>query len=114
MQIQTHKVSKAGLAHKSLYTQSKTCLRKMPAAPPRPRLCPAAFGNEIDYAMLNKIYGPPPEGPQVRYSPAQCMGANWSASGVTTQINGSQVTASYPLTGSAPVFLRIVITENTN
>jgi hypothetical protein len=25
--------------------------------------------------MLNKIHGPAPEGPEVRYSPAQCMGA---------------------------------------
>ncbi len=33
-----------------------------------------AFGEEIDYAMLVKIYG---EGPktEARYSPAQCMGA---------------------------------------
>jgi len=34
-----------------------------------------AFGSEIDYAMLQKIYGPTPEGPEVRYSPAQCIGA---------------------------------------
>ena len=29
----------------------------------------------IDYAMLNKIYGNAPEGAEVRYSPAICMGA---------------------------------------
>jgi IS1 family transposase len=34
-----------------------------------------AFGSEIDYAQLQKIYGKAPEGPEVRYSPAQCMGA---------------------------------------
>jgi IS1 family transposase len=34
-----------------------------------------AFGSEIDYAMLIKIYGNAPEGAEVRYSPAQCMGA---------------------------------------
>jgi len=34
-----------------------------------------AFGAEIDYAMLQKIYGATPEGPQTRYSPAICMGA---------------------------------------
>jgi IS1 family transposase len=35
-----------------------------------------AFGTDnIDYAMLHKIYGAAPEGPQVRYSPAVCMGA---------------------------------------
>lgn len=33
------------------------------------------FGTEIDYAQLQKIYGSAPEGPQVRYSPAVCMGA---------------------------------------
>jgi IS1 family transposase len=35
-----------------------------------------AFGSEIDYAMLQKIYGPAPkDNSEVRYSPAQCMGA---------------------------------------
>lgn len=34
-----------------------------------------AFGAEIDYAMLVKIYGASPEGPERQYSPAQCMGA---------------------------------------
>lgn len=34
-----------------------------------------AFGTEIDYAMLQKIYGAAPEGPEVRYSPAICIGA---------------------------------------
>ncbi len=33
-----------------------------------------AFGEEIDYAMLVKIYGTDPEG-EKRYSPAQCIGA---------------------------------------
>jgi IS1 family transposase len=33
-----------------------------------------AFGGDIDYAMLVKIYGATPEG-QRRYSPAQCQGA---------------------------------------
>src|ERR1700733_10679111 len=35
-----------------------------------------AFGSEIDYAMLQKIYGAAPkDNSEVRYSPAQCMGA---------------------------------------
>ena len=34
-----------------------------------------AFGCEIDYGMLVKIYGNTPEGPEVRYSPAVCMGS---------------------------------------
>lgn len=34
-----------------------------------------AFGSEIDYAMLQKIYGNVSESPETRYSPAICMGA---------------------------------------
>ncbi|HEU6447822.1 MAG TPA: DDE-type integrase/transposase/recombinase [Verrucomicrobiae bacterium] len=34
-----------------------------------------AFGSDIDYAMLQKIYGVAPQEGEVRYSPAQCMGA---------------------------------------
>src|SRR5438067_7784077 len=34
-----------------------------------------AFGCEIDYAQLQKIYGAPQEPPETRYSPAVCMGA---------------------------------------
>jgi IS1 family transposase len=34
-----------------------------------------AFGANIDYAQLQKIYGATPEGSAVRYSPAICMGA---------------------------------------
>jgi hypothetical protein len=34
-----------------------------------------AFGSEIDYAMLQKIYGVVKEKGETRYSPAQCMGA---------------------------------------
>ena len=33
-----------------------------------------AFGDDVDYAMLVKAYGTPPEG-QKRYSPLQCVGA---------------------------------------
>lgn len=33
-----------------------------------------AFGADVDYAMLVKMYGPAPEG-QRRYSPAECIGA---------------------------------------
>jgi IS1 family transposase len=32
-----------------------------------------AFGDDIDYAMLVKLYGPPQE-PERRYSPAECLG----------------------------------------
>jgi IS1 family transposase len=33
-----------------------------------------AFGNDIDFAMLQKIYGNSPDAPETRYSPAICMG----------------------------------------
>lgn len=32
------------------------------------------FSGSIDYAMLQKIYGPMPEGDTRRYSPAECIG----------------------------------------
>lgn len=34
----------------------------------------AAFGADVDYAMLVKLYGQPPE-TEKRYSPAECIGA---------------------------------------
>ena len=34
-----------------------------------------AFGEDVDYAQLVKIYGAAPDGPQRRYSPAECIGA---------------------------------------
>jgi len=39
------------------------------------RAVEGAFGADVDYAMLVKIYGPGPTGPQTRYSPAECVGA---------------------------------------
>src|SRR5579864_5784770 len=35
-----------------------------------------AFGADIDYAMLQKIYGAPTESEQRRYSPARCIGCD--------------------------------------
>jgi IS1 family transposase len=35
-----------------------------------------AFGADIDYAMLNKIYGASPESAKGRYSPAECIGTS--------------------------------------
>jgi IS1 family transposase len=36
---------------------------------------PDAFGHEVDYAQLVKVYGPDPREDQRRYSPAACLGA---------------------------------------
>jgi IS1 family transposase len=33
-----------------------------------------AFGMDVDYAMLIKLYGAPTDNPETRYSPAQCIG----------------------------------------
>jgi IS1 family transposase len=33
-----------------------------------------AFGMDVDYAMLIKLYGSPSDQPDTRYSPAQCIG----------------------------------------
>lgn len=52
-----------------------------------------AFGAEIDYAMLVKIYGNAPEGGEVRYSPAQCMGARKAA--ITGKPEFKHVSTSY-------------------
>jgi IS1 family transposase len=35
-----------------------------------------AFGSDIDYAMLVKLYGAAPESAKGRYSPAECVGAH--------------------------------------
>jgi IS1 family transposase len=51
-----------------------------------------AFGADIDYAMLVKIYGAAPEGGEVRYSPAQCMGAKKAA--ITGQPDFAHVSTS--------------------
>ena len=51
-----------------------------------------AFGTEIDYAMLIKVYG---EGPktEARYSPAQCMGTRKAV--ITGQPEMKHVSTSY-------------------
>jgi len=33
-----------------------------------------AFGMNVDYAMLIKLYGAPSDAPETRYSPAACIG----------------------------------------
>lgn len=33
-----------------------------------------AFGMEVDYAMLRKVYGADTEAADTRYSPAKCLG----------------------------------------
>jgi IS1 family transposase len=51
-----------------------------------------AFGNDIDYAMLIKIYGNPAEG-QKRYSPAECLGCERQT--IKGQPNPEFISTSY-------------------
>ncbi len=52
-----------------------------------------AFGGQVDYAQLVKMYGPAPEGPEVRYSPAQCIGCERTA--VSGNPDPEHVSTSY-------------------
>jgi IS1 family transposase len=51
-----------------------------------------AFGGEIDYAMLNKIYAATPGG-EARYSPAECIGCEKKA--ISGAPNPKHVSTSY-------------------
>jgi IS1 family transposase len=52
-----------------------------------------AFGGAVDYAQLVKIYGAAPEGSEVRYSPADCIGAEKHA--VTGCPDPKHISTSY-------------------
>jgi IS1 family transposase len=53
----------------------------------------SAFGTEVDYAQLVKIYGAASESPETRYSPAQCMGTRIAK--VTGEPESGHVSTSY-------------------
>ena len=52
-----------------------------------------AFSGAIDFAQLVKVYGASPEGPEVRYSPAACLGTQEHA--VTGCPDAAHVSTSY-------------------
>ena len=52
-----------------------------------------AFGGEVDFAQLVKVYGPAPSGPETRYSPAECLGTQKHA--VTGCPDAKHVSTSY-------------------
>src|SRR5205809_2425933 len=52
-----------------------------------------AFGCEIDFAMLQKIYGAPQDAPETRYSSAVCMGARKAI--ISGNPDHSHVSTSY-------------------
>ena len=52
----------------------------------------SAFNTEVDYAMLQKIYGADPE-PQKRYSPAKCLGCDVKK--VSGNPNPKHISTSY-------------------
>lgn len=49
-----------------------------------------AFGADVDFAQLVKIYGNAPEGGEVRYSPAVCMGRRKQSSPASRNISTAQ------------------------
>jgi len=51
------------------------------------------FGTEIDFAMLQKIYGNAEQGPETRYSPAICMGARKAV--ITGNPDQAHISTSY-------------------
>src|SRR5262249_18330483 len=51
-----------------------------------------AFGNDVDYAMLVKLYGEAPEG-QRRYSPAECTGTRTDV--ITGNLDEKHISTSY-------------------
>jgi IS1 family transposase len=52
-----------------------------------------AFGTDIDYAMLVKLYGDAPESMKGRYSPAECIGTR--KSNVTGKPDPDHISTSY-------------------
>jgi len=60
--------------------------------PPYLEAVEGVFGDDIDYAMLVKIYGKSREG-EKRYSPAECLGAVKKA--ITGKPDKSKVSTSY-------------------
>ena len=52
-----------------------------------------AFGCEIDFAQLAKIYGKAPDGPETRYSPAICMGTKRTV--ISGEPSHSHISTSY-------------------
>ena len=52
-----------------------------------------AFGDDIDYAVLHKVYGASPESDKGRYSPADCIGTQKHR--ITGRPNPDHVSTSY-------------------
>src|SRR5438477_5758633 len=52
-----------------------------------------AFGADIDFAMLQKIYGAPTDAPETRYSPATCIGCKTAI--VTGDPDPSHISTSF-------------------
>lgn len=53
----------------------------------------STFGTDLDYGQVQKIYGPSANGAEVRYSPAQCMGAKKAV--ITGSPEFSHISTSY-------------------
>jgi len=53
----------------------------------------AAFGSDVDYAMLVKMYGSDPREDEKRYSPAQCIGTQLAV--ITGRPDPNHISTSY-------------------
>ncbi len=53
----------------------------------------AAFGSDVDYAMLVKMYGSDPREDETRYSPAQCIGTQMAV--ITGRPDPNHISTSY-------------------
>jgi hypothetical protein len=53
-----------------------------------------AFASDVDYAMLQKVYGTTPDGAEVRYGPAQCVGAKRAL--ISGMRNFAHIPTSFP------------------
>lgn len=60
-----------------------------------------AFSGRVDYAMLQKHYGASPDGPEVRYSPAECIGCTVDV--VTGDPASEHVSTSYVERGNLTI-----------
>lgn len=58
-----------------------------------PSAVETAFGAQIDYAQLVKVFGPAPDGPNTRYSPPPCIGTRKAV--ISGHPNPDQISTSH-------------------
>ena len=71
-----------------------------------------AFGSEIDYSMLVKLYNNPPTGNETRYSPGVCCGTKKAT--ITGNPDKRYVSTSYAERDNLQMRMRLRFTRLTN